>query len=54
MGYYAGIDVSLEYSTVCVVDATGKIVKHHVNFQPREVLGPEIEQVLPVSSNQDH
>lgn len=27
MDYYAGIDVSLEYSSVCVVDATGKIVR---------------------------
>ena len=27
MEYYAGIDVSLECSSVCVVDATGKIVR---------------------------
>jgi transposase len=27
MNYYAGIDVSLEWSSVCVVDATGKIVR---------------------------
>src|SRR5664279_5236367 len=27
MGYYAGIDVSLELSSVCVVDSAGKIVK---------------------------
>jgi transposase len=27
MEYYAGIDVSLEQSSVCVVDATGKIVR---------------------------
>src|SRR5829696_9845659 len=27
MDYYAGIDVSLECSSVCVVDATGKIVR---------------------------
>jgi transposase len=27
MNYYAGIDVSLEYSSVCVVDASGKIVR---------------------------
>ena len=27
MEYYAGIDVSLELSSVCVVDAKGKIVK---------------------------
>ena len=27
MEYYAGIDVSLEQSSVCVVDATGRIVR---------------------------
>jgi transposase len=27
MDYYAGIDVSLEYSSLCVVDADGKIVR---------------------------
>ena len=27
MEYYAGIDVSLEYSSVCVVDTSGKIVR---------------------------
>ena len=27
MNYYAGIDVSLECSSVCVVDASGKIVR---------------------------
>ncbi len=27
MDYYAGIDVSLECSSVCVVDTTGKIIR---------------------------
>src|SRR6266436_55458 len=27
MNYYAGIDVSLEASSVCIIDATGKIVR---------------------------
>ncbi len=27
MEYYAGIDVSLKDSSVCVVDATGKLVR---------------------------
>jgi transposase len=27
MDYYAGIDVSLEFSSVCVVDATGQIIR---------------------------
>jgi transposase len=26
MDYYAGIDVSWEYASVCVVDASGKII----------------------------
>ena len=27
MNHYAAIDVSLELSSVCIVDATGKVVK---------------------------
>src|SRR5258708_24882780 len=27
MEHYAGIDVSLEYSSVCVVDASGKVIR---------------------------
>ena len=27
MDHYAGIDVSLKYSSVCVVDGSGKIVR---------------------------
>ena len=27
MDYYAGIDVSLEASSVCVIDASGKIIQ---------------------------
>jgi transposase len=27
MNYYAGIDVSLDDSCICVVDATGKVVR---------------------------
>ena len=27
MEYYAGIDVSLECSSVCAVDATGKVIR---------------------------
>src|SRR5206468_5979562 len=36
MDYYAGIDVSLEYSSVCVVDASGKVVR-----EARSVSEPE-------------
>ena len=27
MGYFAGLDVSLEETTICVVDGAGKIVR---------------------------
>ena len=39
MDYYAGIDVSLEQSSVCVVDATGKIVREaKVPSEPEAVV----------------
>lgn len=34
------------FPTLFLVDSTGKIVKHYVNFQSRDVLGPAIEQIL--------
>ena len=40
MDYYAGIDVSLEYSSVCVVDAAGKIVREgKVASEPEALIG---------------
>jgi transposase len=40
MDHYAGIDVSLEYSSVCVVDATGKIVREDkVASEPEMLIG---------------
>jgi len=39
MDYYAGIDVSLEASSVCVVDASGKIVKEtKVSSEPAALM----------------
>jgi len=38
MNHYAGIDVSLEYSSVCVVDASGKIVREDVGASEPEAL----------------
>jgi transposase len=39
MEHYAGIDVSLELSSVCVVDAQGKIVKEaNVASEPEAVV----------------
>ena len=40
MEHYAGIDVSLEYSSVCVVDANGKIVREgKVASEPEALIG---------------
>jgi len=40
MDHYAGIDVSLECSSVCVVDATGKIVREgKVASEPEALIG---------------
>jgi transposase len=40
MNHYAGIDVSLEVSHVCVVDASGKIVREgKVGSEPEDVIG---------------
>src|SRR6266481_4126333 len=40
MDYYAGIDVSLECSSVCVVDASGKVVREaKVVSEPEALIG---------------
>jgi len=40
MEHYAGIDVSLEYSSVCVVEASGKIVREaKVLSEPEALIG---------------
>ena len=40
MDYYAGIDVSLEASSICVVDASGKIVKEaKLSSEPEALIG---------------
>ncbi len=40
MDYYAGIDVSVEYSSVCVVEASGKIVREgKVASEPEALIG---------------
>ena len=40
MDHYAGIDVSLEYSSVCVVDANGKIAREtKVASEPEALIG---------------
>lgn len=52
MGHFVGVDVSLELSSVCVVDATGQVVKEaKVPSEPAELvrfvqgLGLEVERI---------
>ena len=50
MDYYAGIDVSLKESSVCVVDAVGKVVREvKVASEPEALIGYFEELGLPVS-----
>lgn len=50
MEHYAGIDVSLKESSVCVVDATGKIVREvKVASEPEALVGYFDDLDLPVS-----
>ena len=40
MDYYAGIDVSLECSSVCVVDSNGKIIREgKAASEPEALIG---------------
>lgn len=49
MDYYAGIDVSLEMSSVCVVDSSGKIVREtKVASEPDALLQHFAELGLPI------
>ena len=50
MDYYAGIDVSLEQSSVCVVDATGQIVREvKVASEPEALIGFLVGLALPLA-----
>ena len=50
MEHYAGIDVSLEQSSVCVVDATGKIVREaKVASEPEALVGFFSQLGLPLT-----
>ena len=48
MEHYAGIDVSLEWSSVCVVDATGRIVREaKVVSEPEALVACLLELAAP-------
>jgi transposase len=50
MEYFAGIDVSLKESSVCLMDASGKIAQEaKVASEPEVVVGFLREQGLPLS-----
>src|SRR5918993_263518 len=50
MDYYAGIDVSLELSSICVVDATGQIVREaKVASEPEALVGFLTRLGLPLT-----
>ena len=50
MEHYAGIDVSLEESSLCIVDATGKVLREvKVASEPEELIRYFNELDLPVS-----
>jgi hypothetical protein len=55
MDYYAGIDVSLESASLCIVDATGRIVREAKVASEREILigwfhalGLVVKRTVPV------
>lgn len=49
MSYYAGIDVSLEYSSICVVDGDGTIVREAKALsEPDALIGWFAEALLPM------
>jgi transposase len=57
MEYYAGIDVSLEQSSVCIVDAKGKIVREaKVASEPGPLIrwlksqGVDLARIAPLSA----
>jgi hypothetical protein len=53
MEHYAGIDVSLELSSVCVVDAQGKIVKE-AKVASEPVLGQDARRERGVEPDERH
>lgn len=50
MDPYAGIDVPLEQSSICVVDATGQIVREvKVASEPEALIGFLVGHALPLA-----
>ena len=51
MQYYAGLDVSVKETSVCIVDKTGKVIREvKVATKPVAILAVLTEQALPLSA----
>ena len=49
MRYFAGLDVSLEETAICVVDETGRIVKEtRAASEPEELIAALLKLDLPL------
>src|SRR5436189_1626052 len=52
MDYFAGLDVSVKDTSVCIVDDTGKIVREvKVASEPEALLGGSQEPCLPLQAD---
>ena len=49
MNYYAGLDVSLEETAICVVDGTGRIVKETRAASEPEALIAALREIEPAA-----
>ena len=52
MDHFAGLDVSVKETSVCIVDDTGKIVREvKVASEPEAFVGSSEESRLPLQAN---
>ena len=50
MQYYAGLDVSVKETSVCIVDKTGKVIREvKVATKPVAILAVLTEETLPAA-----
>src|SRR3954447_1382152 len=50
MEHYAGLDVSVKETTVCVIDGTGKVIQE-VRWQPNPTLSERFWWMIPSPSS---
>ena len=51
MDYFAGLDVSVKETSICIVDDTGKIVREVKAGSQRSIVGSAEESRLPLQAN---